>query len=375
MIDAFTLFTVFSFILGTAVGSFLNVVIYRLPINLSVNEPRRSFCPHCKQQIPFYQNIPLLSWLLLRGKCANCKAPIAFRYFAVELLTGLIFLGIWLHCLSHQQLTLVLPLWILASLLIAATFIDFDHFIIPDEITIGGTLAGLVLSFLVPSMMETNSNLMGFIWSLIGAITGFGLLWGVVELGKLAFGRIKHEFESPTPFTWTRHDDDAELVVGDEKLLWSDIFSRESDQLIMEADEVVIDGEKPVEETPLRFRYDRLLASDSKTAVMLDTIATISGKVCKMVIPREAMGFGDVKFIACIGAFLGWKAVLFSVVAASCLGAVVGVALMLAGQRDRSGRIPFGPYLAAGALLWVFAGPAMIDAYLNFITLPEPPLE
>ena len=363
MID--TIFSVFAFVLGTVVGSFLNVVIYRLPLNLSVNEPKRSFCPHCKTQIPFHQNIPLLSWLLLRGRCARCKAPIPFRYFFVELLTGALFLGVWLYCVHHRQIGLVLPFWILVSLLIAATFIDFDHFIIPDEITIGGTVAGLVLSFLVPSMMGTESHLMGFVWSLIGALVGFGLLWGVVEVGKLAFGRIKLAFEQPTPFTWTRHGDDAELAVGEEKLLWSDIFSRESDLLIMEAEEVVIDGSKPVGEYPLRFRYDRLL--NGGNPVQLDTISTIAGKVRKMVIPREAMGFGDVKFIACIGAFLGWKAVLFSIVAASCIGSLVGVMLIITGQRDRSGRIPFGPYLALGALLWLFAGPAIIDAYLNWV--------
>jgi len=370
MID--TIFSVFAFVLGTVVGSFLNVVIYRLPLNLSVNEPKRSFCPHCKTQIPFYQNIPLLSWLLLGGKCAKCKTPISFRYFLVELLTGCLFLGIWLLCLHHEQLALVLPFWILASLLIAASFIDLDHFIIPDEITIGGTAAGLVLSFLIPSMMGMESHLMGFVWSLIGALVGFGLLWGVVEVGKLAFGRLKLEFEQPTPFTWTRHGDDADLAVGEEKMLWSDIFSRESDLLIVEAEEVVIDGTQPVTESPLRFHYDRLLGGEAP--ILLDTISTITGKVRKMVVPREAMGFGDVKFIACIGAFLGWKAVLFSIAAASCIGSLVGILLTVTGQRDRSGRIPFGPYLALGAILWIFVGPALIDAYLNWIgpaALPE----
>ena len=88
------LFSVFAFVLGAVVGSFLNVCIYRMPLDLSVNEPKRSFCPHYKHQIPWSQNIPLLSWLMLRGKCANCRAPIAFRYFGVELLTALLFFAL-----------------------------------------------------------------------------------------------------------------------------------------------------------------------------------------------------------------------------------------------------------------------------------------
>src|SRR6266581_1272974 len=88
------LFSAFVFVLGAAIGSFLNVCIYRLPRDLSINRPRRSFCPNCKTPIPGHQNIPLISWLLLCGRCANCGSKIAFRYFAVELLTALLFLAI-----------------------------------------------------------------------------------------------------------------------------------------------------------------------------------------------------------------------------------------------------------------------------------------
>ncbi len=93
-------FDTFAFILGANIGSFLNVCIYRMPLGLSVNEPKRSFCPSCKYQIPWSRNLPLISWLALRGKCANCGAPISFRYFGVELLTGLMFLAVWLKCSS-----------------------------------------------------------------------------------------------------------------------------------------------------------------------------------------------------------------------------------------------------------------------------------
>lgn len=367
---ALLIFQIFAFVLGAIVGSFLNVVIYRLPAGLSVNEPKRSFCPHCKAQIPWHQNIPLFSWLALRGKCAKCGAPIAFRYFVVELLTALLFLGIWNLALRGETLALALPFWVLTGLLIAATFIDFDHFIIPDELTLGGTVAGLVLSTALPELMGEESHWKGLLWSAVGAAAGYFLLWGVVEAGKLAFGKKKHTFDPPAPFSWTRAGEDAEFVVGDEKMLWSDIFSRETDQLIMETEAPEVDGQ-PLEgaEGGLRFFFDRLVLPDRE--IILDTLATISGKVRSMVVPREAMGFGDVKLIACIGAFLGWKAVLFTVGAASAIGAVVGIAMILVGRRDASGRIPFGPYLALGALLWLAAGPELLAWYSGFLQIGQ----
>ena len=147
-------FRVFAFVLGAAIGSFLNVCIYRLPRDLSVNQPRRSFCPSCKKPIPWYQNLPLLSWLLLRGKCANCGSRIAFRYFAVELLTALLFLAVWLAF----PWPIALVYWVFVSLLVVATFIDFEHFIIPDEITIGGTVAGVLASVALPALMGEDSR-------------------------------------------------------------------------------------------------------------------------------------------------------------------------------------------------------------------------
>lgn len=371
------LFQVFVFILGAVVGSFLNVVIYRLPLGLSVNEPKRSFCPHCKTQIPWYENIPLFSWLLLRGKCARCGAPIAFRYFAVELLTAGLFLWIWNRCVEADHLLLAFPLWVLVSLFIASSFIDLDHFIIPDELTLGGVVAGLLFSFLLPELMGQSSHLMGLVWSVVGAASGYFLLWGVVEAGKLLFGKKKLTFDPPAEFCWTRKGEDADFAVGDEKMLWSEIFSRETDQLLMETDKPLVDGQ-PVEapETKsvlLRFSYNRLILPGTEAReVILDDLATISGKVRSIVVPREAMGFGDVKFIACVGAFLGWKAVLFTIGAGSAIGAVVGVTLIALGRRNASGRIPFGPYLALGALLWMFAGPEILAWYGGFLTPPVP---
>ena len=358
------LFATFAFILGAVVGSFLNVCIYRMPLDLSVNEPKRSFCPHCKKQIPWTQNIPLFSWLLLRGKCANCHAPIAFRYFGVELLTALLFLAAWVTAWHSDHWELVFPLWIILGLMIVATFIDLEHFIIPNEITWGGVAAGIVCALVFPAMMDTDSHLMSGLWSAGAAAAGYGTLWLVVELGKKAFGKKKIELDKPEPFTWIRHGDDADLEAGGNKMKWSDLFSRPSDILLMHVTEARVGG-KSYGQTTLTFYYNRLLVESDEYE--LDKLDEISGVVTGMVIPREAMGFGDVKFIAAIGAFLGMRAVFFCIMSGSIIGAVIGLLMILIGRREWSARIPFGPYLALGAVIWIFFGTELVNAYWNWI--------
>ena len=354
------LFSIVAFVLGAAVGSFLNVVIYRLPLDLSVNEPRRSFCPSCKKQIAWHHNLPLISWLSLRGKCANCGSRIAFRYFAVELITALMFLAVWLTF----EPQFAIPYWIFVSLLIAATFIDFEHFIIPDEITLGGVAVGVLACLVVPELMGTLERGRALLTSLGSAALGYAVLWLVLEGGKLAFGKKRIRLDAPTPFTWTRTGEDADFVVGDEKGLWSDHFARESDQLLLECDAVVID-ERDLGATTLRFHYNRVAFGNEE--LQLDTLTSISGVVRELQIPREAMGRGDLKFLAAIGAFLGWRAVLFSVFAGSLLGSIVGLVTLVIGKRVWSAKLPFGPYLAAGALVWMFFGEALIGWYMTLL--------
>src|SRR5256714_2847010 len=195
------LFSVFAFVFGACVGSFLNVCIYRLPLNLSINQPRRSFCPSCKRQISWHQNLPLVSWLVLHGRCANCGARIAFRYFAVELLTAVFFLIIW----KAFPWPIAVAYWVFIALVITATFIDFEHFIIPDEVTIGGTVAGLLASIAIPRLMNTDRRLMALLTSVASAALGYALLWLVLEGGKIVFGKNRIRLEKPTPFSRTRH--------------------------------------------------------------------------------------------------------------------------------------------------------------------------
>ncbi|HEY5992574.1 MAG TPA: prepilin peptidase [Candidatus Udaeobacter sp.] len=350
------LFGTFAFVLGAAVGSFLNVCIYRWPVDLSINKPRRSFCPNCKRAIPWHQNLPLISWIVLRGRCANCGAKISFRYFAVELVTALLFLAIW----ESFWWQVAIAYWIFVSFLIIGTFIDFEHFIIPDRVTIGGTIAGVVCSLAVPALMRADSRLAACLRALLAAALGYVILLIVLEAGKIAFGRKRIRFDAPTPFTWAKRGDDADFVVGTEESLWSDYFAREKDRLLLECDEVRIDHHTHGNVT-LDFRYDRVTAEGH--VLMLDDVTHISGIARELVIPREAMGRGDLKFLAAIGAFLGWRAVLFSLFAGSLLGSIIGLITLVAGKRVWSAKLPFGPYLAFGAVTWMFFGETFLRWY------------
>jgi leader peptidase (prepilin peptidase) / N-methyltransferase len=363
------LFSLFAFVLGAAVGSFLNVCIYRLPRELSVNRPRRSFCPNCKKEIPWSQNLPLVSWLALRGRCANCGGKIAFRYFGVELVTALLFLAVW-RIFPWQ---IAIAYWVFVSILIVATFVDFEHFIIPDQVTIGGAVAGILASGLVPELMHTDSRLAAVVRSLLAAILGYVILWIVLEAGKIAFGKKRIQLDAPTPFQWVRRGDDADFIVGGEQSLWSEYFARENDRLLLHCDKAKIDhseiagGREGVRnrelgEAILEFHYNRVTVGGEE--ILLDNVDQISGVARGLEIPREAMGRGDLKFLAAIGAFTGWRAVLFSIFAGSVLGSLVGLLTLILGRRVWSAKLPFGPYLAVGALIWIFFG----DAFLHWYT-------
>ncbi|MGI8890230.1 MAG: prepilin peptidase [Chthoniobacterales bacterium] len=354
-------FRVFALVMGAIVGSFLNVCIYRLPRDLSVNEPRRSFCPACQKQIPWQRNLPLISWLWLRGKCGDCGGKIAFRYFAVELLTALLFLALWMVF----PWPVALAYWVLVSLLVVATFIDFEHFIIPDEITIGGAVAGVVASIALPALMEESSRLRAGAWSLGSAALGYGLLWLVLEGGKMIFGKKKIRLAEPTPFSWVRSGDDAEFIVGEERGMWSDYFARETYRMVLQCAETVID-DRPFQPTTLLFHYNQLIIGEE--TFVLDQVDRISGVVRELQIPREAMGRGDLKFLAAIGAFLGWRGVLCSIFAGSLAGSLVGLVSLMLGNRAWSAKLPFGPYLALGALVWMFWGQQLLGWYVGLLS-------
>lgn len=248
--------TLFVFVAGAAVGSFLNVCICRLPKDESVVFPP-SRCPRCGYSIRWYDNIPLLSYLALRGRCRRCRARISPRYLLVEALNALLALLLFLR--FGPTLTF-LVLFLFCSALVVVTFIDLEHQIIPDEISLPGIVVGFLCSFILPWQ--------SWLGSLLGILLGGGSL----------------------------------LLVAS--------------------------------------AYHRLTG-------------------------KEGMGGGDIKLLAMMGAFLGWKAVPFIIFTSSLAGSVIGISLMLIRKQDSRLAIPYGPYLAFGALLYIFYGRQLIRWYLG----------
>jgi len=365
------MFSVIFFVFGCCIGSFLNVVIHRLPNEMSLINPP-SHCPKCEYRIPIRQNIPLFTWLWQRGKCAECAAPIPIRYFLVELLTGGAFLGAWLlvyhqfvdepGALISQNQPFIAALVTLALVtllggLIASTFIDFEHFIIPDEITIGGIITGIVFSVAAPELHgaylgKEISRLHALALSLAGAAFGAGVIYAIAWLGKIMFGRETFSSGEPAKVTFATHELHIETEDDDEIVrLYEDVFSRPSDTIVLHAQRV---------EMTDRCFWDRPITINAQTTMIgtdkfaTEEIAHLEVTTREIVVPREAMGFGDVKFMGAIGAFLGWQATLFTLMGSALAGAVIGL-ILKATHKDTT-IIPYGPYLAAAAVVWIFGG-------------------
>lgn len=250
------IYPAFAFVFGMVVGSFLNVCICRMPKNESVVSPP-SHCPGCSYQICWYDNIPLVSYLLLRGKCRGCGAHISLQYPLVELLNGILSLCLFLRFGPTPAFA---ALFLFCSALVVITFIDIEHQIIPDEISLPGIAVGFILSFFLQGHTWLNS--------LLGILLGGGSL----------------------------------LLVA--------------------------------------YLYQKLTGKDG-------------------------MGGGDIKLLAMMGAFLGWKAVPFIIFTSSLVGSLIGVSIMLLQKKDSKFAIPFGPYLAFGAVLYIFYGKSLIRWYLG----------
>lgn len=344
------------FMLGCVVGSFLNVCIYRMPLGLSIVRPP-SHCPHCQYSIPWYRNVPLVTWVVARGRCAHCGKPISFRYFLVELLTGLLFLAGWLVA-GRQSVGVAIIYCLILAGLVVATFIDFEHFIIPDEITIGGMVAGVLCSMAVPALHGTDGAVPALLKSVLGLGVGFGIVYFILRLGKLLFGKHKIELEPGSRIVFT----ETSLVLPGEEIPYEELFFRKSDTISFRAVTLEL-PDRCRADVEVRLRPDLLRVGDEEYDP--ERVPQMEAVAENLVLPREAMGFGDVKFMGAIGAFLGWQAAVFSLLMSSVIGALVGGTLILMRKREWSSRIPYGPYIALAVVVWMFGGYKLMEWWLS----------
>jgi leader peptidase (prepilin peptidase)/N-methyltransferase len=352
---------------GAAIGSFLNVCIYRLPRpGLSVHRPARSFCPACGTGIHWFDNLPLASWLILGGRCRACRAPISVRYLLVEAITTLLYAVIAVRYLTGGE-----RLWstfvvvaALATALIVASFIDIDLRILPDAITLPGVALAPLVALLVPDLHTrpvdgSISWLLGVLAprvefaaaaapealrrgpGLILCVGGAAILLGAAGvLGRVFYQRLRGRVEA-SPLRDGLLSGILAAIAGGAL-----VFSLLRPELLL---------------------HPRLYSLWAALAGMLcgSGLVLIVGWLGTIVFRKPAMGFGDVKLMGFLGAFTGWAGVLAGFFLACFLGSVVGVFLLL---RYRSRYLPFGPFLALGSLamiLWPEAVSAGLAWYLS----------
>ena len=340
------------FIFGAIVGSFLNVCIYRMPRNESLMFPG-SHCPGCGYSIPWHQNIPLWSWLALGGRCANCEAPISARYVLVELFTALLFMATWLAFGPGAPWIAIVSSVLIAGL-IAATFIDIEHYIIPDEITFGGMAVGFILSALVPGMHMVERSAEAMKSSAIGIGAGAGVIYLILRLGKLFFGRQQVGWEGEQRIVFG----ESALHLPAQEVPYEELFYRKSDAVRFHARTIEL-VDRCYWNVDVALRQDRLVIGEDKFEP--ESVLHLEATTAQVELPREAMGFGDVKFMAAIGAFLGAKAVVFCLMLSSVIGSIVGVTLIVLRRQEWSSKLPYGPYIALAAVVWVFVGGHVLE--------------
>ena len=346
---------------GACVGSFLNVVIYRMPRGLSVNEPRRSFCPQCKAPIPWYLNLPVLSYLMLRGRTACCGRHYTARYCVVELVCALLFAAIaWYFCTDDIITQVLLCVWVAAML--ACFCIDWEQMVVLPSLTLIAAAAGVGVSLLSPWFSgEGIEPLQGLMSSLSGAFGGFLLFRLVALTGKFFFGRRQQAFDAPQEWLLRQAADgeDVELLVGGERLLWSDLFMESSNRFTLLA------GTESSHESgagELVFTVDSLTLPDG-TKLSLEEHDELRGTCRGYAARKEAMGSGDAWLALAIGALCGWQGVVFALVG----GSFIGIGAAVVARIGRGTPMPFGPALIAAACIWLFWGTELAAAYRGWL--------
>jgi leader peptidase (prepilin peptidase)/N-methyltransferase len=315
------------FIFGAVVGSFLNVCICRLPKEESVVFPP-SHCPQCDYRIRWYDNIPIASYLVLRGKCRSCGTRISLQYPLVELLNGLLTVFLFLRFGTTPTF---LVLFVFCAALVVITFIDLEHQIIPDVISVPGILVGYLASLFVP--VYTREVF------LTGVTSGLGSLLILLS-----------------GYRWLSHrEDDAGMLK----------------QLVLLILFAVPAGLAVWHYSPVRHYHswtDPLAGSwtDSLLGILVGGGSLLLVACAyEAITKKEGMGGGDIKLLAMMGAFLGWRAIPFIIFASSLVGSVIGITVMLLQKKDAKLALPFGPFLAFGAVLYIFYGRQIIQWYLH----------
>jgi leader peptidase (prepilin peptidase) / N-methyltransferase len=260
-----------------------------------------------------------------------------------------LFMGCWV-AFGERSVWIALAYAAVIAGLIVATFIDFEHFIIPDEITIGGMIAGVCVSLMLPSLHGVASNGAGLLAGLIGAAVGFGIVYAIVRLGKLLFGRKRVELPADTRIVFS----ETAVHLPDRDVPYDELFYRDSDVIVMQARTLEMIDRGYMNVTVRLTPKQLMVGEEVFNPEQVHQMEAVSSEI---VLPQEAMGFGDVKFMGAIGAFLGWQSTLFALMVSSCIGAVVGLGLIVIGRREWSSRLPYGPYIALAALIWMFLPP------------------
>lgn len=346
---------------GACIGSFLNVVIYRLPRGLGVNEPRRSFCPRCQTPIPWRLNIPVISWLLLRGRSACCRQPIPFRYWLVETATALLFAGIgWQF--SYDGLIAQTMLCVWAAALLATLCIDWEQMAVLPSLTGIAAGAGLLASLFSPWLAEPNAveTTDGLLWSLGGAAFGFLLLKTVSLLGRLFLGHKAQHYKDPLPWDLRQTGDDLTLTIGGDPYLWSELFLESSNRVQLEG--ATLSSRPDAAPGTISFTEDSFILPDG-SRLKLEDFESLSGECRGLVTRKEAMGSGDAWIALAIGTACGWQGILFALAA----GSFIGLLWAALARIKRGQPMPFGPSFIAGAFIWLFWGNQLLNGYLSGI--------
>ncbi len=342
---------------GACIGSFLNVIIYRMPRGMSVQEPRRSFCPHCNTPIPWYLNLPIVSWLMLRGRSACCRHHIPVRYLLVELACCALFASLsWYFSMEDVLTQGLFCLW--AACMLACLCIDWEHMLVLPSITLCAAAAGLLVSLLSPWMIADGAleAQEGLIQCLLGGVGGFVLFRLLALLGRLLFGHRREKYESPRPWTLRQAGDDLELTIGEQSYSWAELFMEQGNYLRLSG--ATMNGREGKGE--LRFRVDAVELPDG-ARLELEDCDSLGGTAMGMATRREAMGSGDAWIALGIGALCGWPGVMFALV----LGSFIGLLWALVARIGRGRPMPFGPALIIAAYVWLFYGQTLWFIWLD----------